>query len=180
MLPRGLSGGRFRVYLYHWLTYKKYKEGTHSTRTYMQYSTSVRREGESEMGCAKAHFLTDRWRWASNGTGLSRFALASVLGPLRALRVTLWSLFPPPLAPVLASPPTISAHLGAGTTDFRRFPEGASTTVTRQKHRTVARLRGMEAEMVGGASGKRDGWRARGRGDNGSARTTAASNVSLS
>lgn len=41
----------------------------------------------------------------------------------------------PSLVPVLAPPPTISAHLGAGTTDFRRFSDGASTTVTIQSYR---------------------------------------------
>ena len=36
------------------------------TRLVRTYRTSVRREGESEMGCAKVLCLTDGWRWASS------------------------------------------------------------------------------------------------------------------
>lgn len=86
--PRGLSGGGFRTSLPPSpLTYKKYKEGTRSTptRTYMQYSTSVRREGESEMGCAKAFFLTDRWRWASKALVCPSLSWSFSFFPGRAL-----------------------------------------------------------------------------------------------
>lgn len=92
----------------------------------------------------------------------------------------------PSLAHVLAPPPTISAHLGAGTTDFRRFSEGASTIVTIQsyrhtyKHWCCSSVAWDGAKDGGRGIGGREIDGARGRGDSGAMKTSTASNVSLS